>query len=149
MIHLFHALSVSFGRMVWGYWRWSAENLHRIDSFTELHYSFFRYRHLYSASSRLLFKSAPNPCTAKRKSFRKAEWVCIYWTLLTMANIGFFKVSANCWSHTWKPISCSWMLSILRLFSCFLLTMDSSFFAMNLVNWNNFTLFDVLISLTF
>src|SRR6218665_2229492 len=32
-------------------------------------YSFIHYGDLYSAPSRLLLRSAPNPCTAKKKSF--------------------------------------------------------------------------------
>src|SRR6218665_3334137 len=38
--------------------------------------SFIHYRDLYSASSRLLFRSAPDPCTAKRKSF-EARVECV------------------------------------------------------------------------
>src|SRR6218665_2163986 len=32
-------------------------------------FSFIHYGDLYSASSRLLLRSAPNPCTAKKKNF--------------------------------------------------------------------------------
>src|SRR6218665_644129 len=32
-------------------------------------YSFIHYRDLYSAPSRLLLRSAPDPCTAKKKNF--------------------------------------------------------------------------------
>src|SRR6218665_1616122 len=35
-------------------------------------YSFIQYGDLYSTSSRLLLRSAPDPCTAKKKSFAAA-----------------------------------------------------------------------------
>src|SRR6218665_1672729 len=39
-------------------------------------HSFIHYRDLYSASSRLLIRSAPDPCTAKKKSF-EARGKCV------------------------------------------------------------------------
>src|SRR6218665_191655 len=44
----------------------AAETIAKTQAFI---HSFIHYRDLYSASSRLLLRSAPNPCTAKKKSF--------------------------------------------------------------------------------
>src|SRR6218665_1616358 len=45
---------------------WSSHELNSDETDTVL---FIRYGDLYSASSRLLLRSAPKPCTAKKKSF--------------------------------------------------------------------------------
>src|SRR6218665_1086504 len=55
----------------WKIWKFGLEGLQgcRNNSQNPGIHSFIHYGDLYSASSRLLLRSAPDPCTAKKKSF--------------------------------------------------------------------------------
>src|SRR6218665_3809114 len=58
-------ISTNFGVQVWNF----QSGEHRRLLTNNTYHSFIHYEDLYSAPSRLLLRSAPDPCTAKKKSF--------------------------------------------------------------------------------